>query len=84
MQLRSPEVTRVHFHLTVGPYLEHHSGFLQEVGPHVGSDDLEPLIKADLCVFPKVTAVVVPGGLCIANRLQKKQVKHTPTQRLYL
>lgn len=55
----------------VSNYLENHPGFLQQIRPHVGSDDPVPPVEADLCVLPKTAAVVVPGGLCIPDRLER-------------
>lgn len=52
-------------------YLKNHPGFLQEIRPHVGSGDAVPPVKADLRVLPKTAAVVVPGGLCIPDRLER-------------
>ena len=52
-------------------HLEHHSGFLQQVRPHVGPDYAVALVEADLNVLPKPAAVVVPGGLSISNSLSQ-------------
>lgn len=56
-------------------YLKNHPGLLQEVGPHVGADDAVLPVEADLSVLPKAAAVVVPGGLCVSNRLEGR---HAP------
>lgn len=58
-------------------YLENDSGFLQEVGPHVCSDDPVLLVEADLGVLPKTAAVVIPGGLCISYCLRETAPRHT-------
>ena len=50
-------------------HLEHHSGLLQQVGPHVGSDDMEAPVKADLNVLAETTAVVIPCCFGVTNRL---------------
>lgn len=55
----------------VSDYLKNHPGLLQEIRPHVGSGDAVPPVKADLRVLPKAAAVVVPGGLCVPDRLDR-------------
>lgn len=50
-------------------HLEDHSGLLQQVGPHVGPNDVVPFVKANLNVLPKTTAVVIARGFRIANGL---------------
>lgn len=54
--------------------LENHPGLLQQIRPHVGSDDAVPPVEADLRVLPKTAAVVVPGGLCIPDGLERRTV----------
>lgn len=63
-------------------YLKHHSGFLQQIGPHVGADDAVPPVKADLRVLPEAAAVVVPGGLRVSYRLGEKKKKSGLVSRL--
>ena len=46
---------------------------LQEVGPHVSSSDPVFLVKPDLNVLAKPTAVVIPSGLSITNCLLGKR-----------
>ena len=46
-----------------------HSRLLQQVGAHVGSDDLVTLAEANLKVLTKATTVVVPNCLGISNGL---------------
>lgn len=50
-------------------HLKHHSWFLQQIRSHVGADDAVVIVETDLNVFPKATAVVISGGLCISNGL---------------
>ena len=50
-------------------YLKDNSGLLQQIGPHVCSDDVPLAAKANLDVLPKSTAVVIPGGFSIPNGL---------------
>lgn len=52
-------------------YLEYNSRFLQQIRPHVGTNDMESFIKANLNVFPKATAIVVSGCFSIADGLRK-------------
>lgn len=62
-------------------HLKHHSWFLQQIRPHVGTDDAVAAVKANLDVFTKTTAVVISSGLCISNglsdRSKKQMLKHT-------
>ena len=51
--------------------LEHHSGFLQQIRPHVGTDDMVVLIKEDLDVLAKPAAVIISYRLSIPNGLQE-------------
>lgn len=51
------------------PHLKDHSGLLQQVGPHVGSNDVVPFVKANLNVLPKAAAVVIASGFSISNGL---------------
>lgn len=53
-------------------HLKNNSGFLQQVSPHVCSNDPVLLIKADLCVFSKSAAVVISSGFCIPYGLKKR------------
>lgn len=53
-------------------HLKHHSGFLQQIGAHVGADDVIPPVKTDLDVFSETAAVVVTRCLCISNSLWRK------------
>lgn len=58
-------------------HLEHHTRFLQQICSHVGADDSVAVVEADLNVFPKATAVVITGGLCISDSLKKwRKTKH--------
>lgn len=50
-------------------HLKHHSGLLQQVCAHVGTDDVIPPVKADLDVFPEAAAVVVTCRLCVSDSL---------------
>lgn len=50
-------------------HLEDHPGLLQQVGPHVGPDDVVPFVKADLNVLSKSAAVVVASGFSISDGL---------------
>ena len=50
-------------------YLEDNPGLLQEVGPHVGADDVEVLVEVDLDVLAEAGAVVVPRRLGVADGL---------------
>lgn len=50
-------------------HLEDHPGLLQQVGPHVGPNDVVLLIKANLNVLPESAAVVVASGLGVPNGL---------------
>lgn len=54
-------------------HLKYHSRFLQQICSHVGTDDTVTVVKADLDVFPKATAVVISGGLCISDGLGKRR-----------
>ena len=40
-------------------YLKYHPGLLQQVGPHVGPDDVELFVEVDLDVLAEAGAVVV-------------------------
>lgn len=51
------------------PHLEDHPGLLQQVSPHVGPDDVVPLVKANLNILPKAAAVVIAGGFGISDGL---------------
>lgn len=51
-------------------YLKHHSGLLQQIRAHVGTDDVIPPVKADLDVFPEAAAVVVTCRLRISDSLR--------------
>lgn len=55
-------------------HLEDNTGLLQQVRPHVGSDDVVVSAEADLDVLPKAAAVVVPGGFSVPNGLMGKLV----------
>jgi len=52
------------------PHLKYNARFLQQICPHVRTNDVIPLIKADLNVFPKSTAIVIPGGLGVTDGLE--------------
>lgn len=53
-------------------HLKHHAGFFQQICSHVGADDTVAIVEANLNVFPKAAAVVIPGGLCISDGLEDK------------
>lgn len=50
-------------------HLKDHPRLLQQVGPHVGPDDVVLFIKANLNELPKAAAIVVASGLGIPNGL---------------
>lgn len=50
-------------------HLKDHSGLLQQVGPHVGSNDVVPSVKANLDVLPEAAAVVIASGFGISDGL---------------
>ena len=50
-------------------HLKDHPGLLQQVGPHVGSNDVVPSVKADLDILPKAAAVVIARGFGISDGL---------------
>jgi hypothetical protein len=50
-------------------HLKDHPGLLQQVGPHVGPNDVVLFIKANLNEFPKSAAVVVASSLGVPNGL---------------
>lgn len=56
--------------------LKHNTGLLQQVRPHVSPSDAAIPIKSNLNVLPKATAVVIPGCLCISDRLVLKGIRH--------
>lgn len=58
------------------PYLKYDTRFLQEICPHVRTNDAILLIKANLNVFPKTTAIVIPGGLGVTDGLEMRGEKH--------
>lgn len=49
--------------------LENNPRLLQQVRPHVGTDDVVTSAEADLNVLSKATAVVVSSGFCVSNSL---------------
>lgn len=61
-------------------HLKHHSRFFQQICSHVGTDDTKAGVKADFDVFPKATAVVISGGLCISNGLRDRRKPQSQTQ----
>lgn len=68
------------------PHLEHHSGFLQQICPHVGTDDAISAVEADLDVLAEAAAVVISGGLCVSdglNNTRNRQIFHDHF-RLYI
>lgn len=50
-------------------HLKDHSGLLQQVGPHVGSNDVVPLVEAYLNILSKAAAVVIASGFGISDGL---------------
>lgn len=56
-------------------HLKDHSGLLQQVGPHVGPDDVVPFVKADLNILSKAAAVVIPSGFGIPDGLESTKNK---------
>lgn len=56
----------------VRTYLKHHARLLQQICPHVGADDAVASVEADLDVFPKPAAVVVPCRLCVPDGLRDR------------
>lgn len=67
--------TKKHSHAA---HLKDHSGLLQQVRPHVGTNDAVPLVKADLNVLSETAAVVIAGGFSIPDGLcgKDKGVQH--------
>lgn len=53
--------------------LKHDAGLFQQVGAHVGTDDVVMFVKTDLDVLSKATAVVIASGFGISNRLMEKE-----------
>lgn len=53
-------------------YLKHHARLLQQIRPHVGADDAVASVEADLDVFPKPAAVVVPCRLRVPDGLRDR------------
>lgn len=59
----------------LGPaHLKNHAGLLQQVRPHVGSDDVVPSAETDLYVLSKATAVVVPSGFSVSDGLLDRRL----------
>lgn len=56
-------------------HLKDHPGLLQQVGPHVGPNDVVLLIKADLDVLPESAAIVVASGLGVPNGLDQQTIE---------
>ncbi len=56
--------------------LENNPRLLQQVRPHVGTDDVVTSAEADLNVLSKATAVVVSSGFCISNGLEDRGQCH--------
>lgn len=54
-------------------HLEDNARLLQQVSPHVGTDDVVVSAEADLDVLPKAAAVVVPRGFGVSNGLMGKR-----------
>lgn len=54
-------------------HLKDDPGFLQQVGPHVGSDDVTLAPESDLDVLSEAAAVVIPRRLCVPDRLRSSQ-----------
>lgn len=50
-------------------HLKDHPRLLQQVGPHVGPDDVVFFIKANLNELPKAAAIVIASGLGIPDSL---------------
>lgn len=59
--------------MKMAAHLKDHPWFLQQICSHVGTNDTVTCVKSNLNVFPKTTAVVVPGGLCVSNGLTDKK-----------
>lgn len=54
-------------------HLKDHPGLLQQICPHVGSNDVPLSAKTNLNVLPKPTTIVISCGFSITNGLQKKR-----------
>lgn len=63
-------------------HLKDHSGLLQQVGPHVGPNDVVPFIKANLNVLPKTAAVVIASGFSISNGLHRTNRRNAKPGKL--
>lgn len=60
---------KIQNHLGHTTHLKDHSGLLQQVGPHVGPNDVVPFVKADLNILSKTAAVVIASGFSISDGL---------------
>lgn len=63
-------------------HLKDHSGLLQQVGPHVGPNDVVPLIKANLNVLSESAAVVIASGFGISDGLHGTHKRYAKPGRL--
>lgn len=52
-------------------YLKGHSGLLQQVGPHVGPNDVVTFVKTNLDILSKTAAIVIASGFGISNGLYR-------------
>lgn len=57
-------------------HLKDHSGLLQQVGPHVGPNDVVPLIKANLNILSKSAAVVIASSFGISDGLHRTHKRY--------
>ncbi|KAL0613233.1 hypothetical protein AAY473_016701 [Plecturocebus cupreus] len=72
-------------------HLEDHSGLLQEVGPHVGPNDVVSFVKADLDVLAETAAVVIAEPCTLSALTQASHMQFllfpwlpVPSQLIFL